>query len=508
MIEYFNPTGINTYQNPLQTDSQLIHSVNMYSPGLGVMQKRAGYNAFLTPPDNNQVNSLFAYPNQNGTQLFLYRAAGSRLYYSAQGTGAWTVAAGSMGGDHGGTITTNSHVQGVIVNNVLLIGDGAGSTRHTTNGTVFTDTSLAPVGQYFAQYQGRAYTTTGTNSVMSYSDANDITNWNTGGTSDSSSLTIPDEGAAGPMFVAGDRLIITKTRGKMFNWDATSLVDMATKYGPTMPWALGNIDDSWLYTNQYGQFSFDGANRKLISNPVQRQFYNRQNTGIGTARIGATSAACGAAYIWDYLVTMGTITDDFTGRQIPNAILKYDYQKNSFLNWQFNDNPTSMLSYTDVNNRKQLLFGNALGQCFQLSPTATSDNGIAISSEMIFLFTYASQSQVMSPTSASIVSGESLEKKWNWLRLFLSPGCEVNVQFAFSNTLTYQHLKWSEAVNTAQRTGDYWQFADGIMEMRFPDDPNNPPRSRFLFLRLYERSDNSTWQYFGAQIDAEPQLIK
>jgi hypothetical protein len=504
MIEYFNPTGINTFQNPLQTDGQLIHAVNMYSPGLGVMQKRPGYNSFLGTPDNAQVNTLYSFPDQNGTTLTLIRASGSIIYSSQQGTGAWTITGN-------GTITNGNHIGGVIVNNVFLLGDGAGSTRHVSGASTpvsFTNTTLAPIGQYFAQYQGRAYTTSGTNSVLSFSVANDITNWQTGGTSDSSSLTIPEEGAAGPMFVAGDRLIVTKTRGKMYNWDATSLVDMATKYGPTMPWSIGNIDDQWLYTNQYGVFTFDGANRQLISNPMQRQFYNRQATGMGTAQIGALSSACGAAFIWDYFVTLGTITDDFTGRQISNAILKYDYQKNAFLNWQFNDTPTAMLAYTDANNQKQLIFGNNAGQCFQLSQTATSDNGNAISSEMVFLFTYAAQQSTFSPTSASVVSGSSPEKKWNWLRLFLNPGCEIDVQYAFSNTLTYQHLKWSEAVNTAQRTGDFWNFSDGVMEMRFPNDPNNVPRSRFLFLRLYERSDNSLWQFLGSQIDAEIQIIK
>jgi hypothetical protein len=306
-----------------------------------------------------------------------------------------------------------------------------------------------------------------------------------------------------------DRLVVTKNKGKMFHWDDYSLVDMTTKYGPTMPWSVGNIDDYWFWPNQIGLFGFDGANRQLISNPVQRQFYNRAGNGMGTAQIGPTSSACGAGHIWDYFFTQGTITDDFTGRQISNAILKYDYQKNTFLNWQLNDNPTAMLSYIDATNQRQFIFGNNAGQCFKLDPTKTSDNGNPISTEMVFLFTYAAQQQQFSQTSATTVSGKSYEKKWNWLRLFFNPGCEMNVQFAFSNTFTYQHLHWSDPIATTNLVASgIATFADGVFEIRFPNDPNNLPRSRFLFVRIYEDSDNSQWSFYGAAIDAEIQIIK
>lgn len=511
-LEYFNlGNGINTYSSPMQgQDGQMIHGVNVTSFPLGGLSKRPGYTSFLGNL-GTQVSSLLYYPNQNnGTALTLLAAAGSLLYYSQQGTSAWAIAQGSTGGDSGGTITNGNHVQGCIVNNVLLIGDGVGSTRHTNNGTVFTNTNLAPVGQFYCQYQGRAYTTNGTNSVLSFSDANDITNWNTGGTSDSSSLTVPDEGAAGPMFVAGDRLVVTKTKGKMFNWDASSLVDMTTKYGPTMPWSIGSIDDFYLLPNQYGLFSYDGANKQLISNPVQRQFYNRQNTGMSGSQIGLTSTACGQAHVWNYFLTQGTITDDFTGRRIPNSILKYDYQKNTYLNWQFYDNPTSMLSYTDATNQKQFIFGGTAGQVFQLSSSATSDNGHPIQTDMVFLFSYAAQQETFSQTSAATISGMTYEKEWKWLRVYFNPGCEVNIQYAFANSFTYERLKWSETINTANLpvTNGAAQFQDGILEIRFPMDTNNPPRSRLLFLRIYDNSDNSQWTLYGVSIDANIVLIK
>lgn len=295
----------------------------------------------------------------------------------------------------------------------------------------------------------------------------------------------------------------------MFQWDQNSLVDMNTAYGPTLPWAIGNIDSERFYTNQYGVFMYDGNQRQLISNAVQRQFYNRANTGMGSSQIGPTSSACGAAYLWNYFVTLGTVTDDFTGRQIPNAILNYDYQKNTFVDWSFSNTPTAMLSYTDANNQKQLIFGDSAGQCYKLDPTATSDNGNPIATDMVFLFSYAAQQQQFSQTSASTISEMSYEKKWNWFRAFLNPGCEINVQFAFSNSFTYQHLRWSDPISTINLTpGGIATFADGVFEVRFPNDINNPARSRFLFVRFYENSDNSQWTLYGMAIDATPNIIQ
>lgn len=503
MLEYFSLTGLDTYTSPmLGKDGVMIHGVNIVTFPLGGISKRPGYTTFLGTFDGSQVNTLLYYPQQSGTQMFLYRASGSQLSYSLQGTGAWTLAAN-------GTITSGNHLGAAILNNIIILGDGAGSTRYTSNGTSFTNATLAPVGQYFAQYGNRIYITDGTSSTLTYSSYGSADNWSITSPADSSSFVIPDEGAAGPLFVAGDRLDITKTKGKMFQWDQNSLVDMTTHYGPTMPWAIGRIDSEIFYTNQYGVFMYDGNQRQLISNAVQRQFYNTAGSGMGTAQIGPTSSAAGASYIWDYFVTLGTVTDNFTGRQINNAILKYDYQKNTFVDWSFSNTPTAMLSYTDANNQKQLIFGDSTGQCYQLSQTSTSDNGKPIASEAVFLFSYAAQEQQFSQTSASSVSEISYEKKWNWFRAFLNPGCEINVQFAFSNGLTYQHLRWSEAISTTNLvTGGIATFADGVLEVRFPNDINNPARSRFLFVRFYENSDNSQWTLYGMAIDADPNIIR
>ncbi len=501
-LEFFNPQGINTFVNELTSDGQLIHAVNCYAPGQGILAKRPGYTSFNASL-GAQINSIFTFGFQNNTTLYAYAYAGSVLQYSVQGTGAWTPAAG-------GTLTNNAQIGAAVFNNVIAIGDGINPLLTSANGTSFTSPGSAPVAQYFSTFHNRMYTTDGTSSNIQYSVTNDATNWQNSGTSDSSSLTAVSAGGCQQLFVAGDRLIITKSRGNMFSWDDTSLVDMSTKFGPSMPWAVKDIDNQWFYPNAKGEFSFDGANRTLISNPVQRQFYNQRGSGVGTAILG--TAGCGATYNWNYLATLGTVTDDFTGRQINNAILLYDYQKNNFYNWQFADGlPTAMHGFVDQNNQQQLWFGNASGQVYQLSQTATSDAGKPIPSEAVFLFTYASQSSAFSQTSAQTVFGSSYEKKWNWIRLFFNPGDEVNIQYAFSNTLQYQHLRWSEAINSKQRgtdVGDYFKVSDGVVEMRFPDNVNNPRRGRFLFMRFYDNSDNSAWNYLGAQIDAEVQTIK
>jgi hypothetical protein len=162
MLEYLNPTGIDTYQNTLQLDGQIIHAVNVYNPGQGILAKRPGFNTFLNNPDSMQVQQVFNFPEQDGTTLYMYRASGSLLYYSQQGTGNWTIAGN-------GTIANNAHVGHAILNNTLIIGDGIGSTRHTSNGTSFTNTTLAPISQYLAQYHQRIYASSGTDSTLTYS---------------------------------------------------------------------------------------------------------------------------------------------------------------------------------------------------------------------------------------------------------------------------------------------------------------------------------------------------
>lgn len=464
--QYFQTGGINTYINPLLNDGALIHSVNMLSFPYGAKTKRTGYSTFLGTPDTSQINSLFDFPRNNGTETYLYRASGSSLYQSYQGTGVWTLTAN-------GTISDGSHVGHAILDDTMIIGDGVGSTRHTTTGTSFTDTTLAPIAPDFEQYQGRIYAI-GTSSTAFYSTTNDATNWNTSGTSDSSSFTIPGDGKLSSVFKVSDQLNFSKNTRSMFKWDGYALVDMSTNYGPSSPYSISKSEDYSFFINQFGQYGYGGARPQLLSNAVQRLFYNAEDTGVTTSLFPTIAGQC---HKYDYFAALGTVTDDFTSRQISNCLLKYDYQKNEHLTFSLSNNPTALLSYKDVNNAQQLIFGDSSGQCYKFD-TSTTDNGNAISAEMVFVFTH---------------KVPEYEKKWNWWRGVFNPGCEAKVQIACANTFTYESLVWKEL-------GD---CKDGVCEYRFPANS----RSNLLFVRIYESSVNAPFTYYGCSISAEP-IIK
>ena len=507
--DYYNITSTNTYQNPLQTDGQLIHALNVINFPQGGMSKRGGYRTYLDNPDNQQVNAIFSFVHQDGTTLQIYRASGSQLYYSQMGTANWAIAQGSAGTDAGGAILNGNYVDYAILNNVMIIADG-GTVRHTTNGSVFVNTVNAPANQqYVTQFHQRIYASDGTSSTLTYSSYGSADNWSIALPADSSSFTVPSDGAITKPFVAGDRLTIPKNRGKMFNWDDVTLTDMSTIYGPTSPRSIQQIDDYWFFINYLGMFGFDGASKSVLSNTIQRQFYNRLGVNVSGVNLINNGNALGAAYFWDYLAVVGNVNDDFTGKIINNAIIKYDYQKNTFVDWSFADFPTAICAINDKYGHQELVFGDASGDTFQYDPGATSDNGKPIASEMIFLFTYAAQGSSFTPSTANATSGQSWQKRWKYLRAFFTPGCEINVQFSFSDSLDPQRLKWSSPINTRDHgsPSDWWQFSDGSLEIRFPNDPNNLPRSRFLFVRYYESSDSSQWSLFGQQIDAEVQLV-
>ena len=124
---YFQTGGLNTYVSPLLGDGVLIHAVNVDTFPYGAKTKRQGYSAFLGTPDNSQVQSLFDFHNigNDSTKFNLYRASGSLLYYSLQGTGAWTVAGN-------GTITSGGHFGHAVLDNVLIGGDGVPWARAAT----------------------------------------------------------------------------------------------------------------------------------------------------------------------------------------------------------------------------------------------------------------------------------------------------------------------------------------------------------------------------------------
>lgn len=467
-LEYYQTGGINTYVNPLSQDGALIHAVNVTSSGQGYKTKRTGYSAFLGTPDTSQVQTLFDFQNigNSAGAMNLYRASGTSLYYSLQGTGAWILAGN-------GTITSGGHFGHAILDNVLIGGDGVTNTRHTTNGTSFTDTTLAPKSEFFEQYQNRIYAD-GTSSTRFYSTTNDATNWNTSGTSDSNSFEVPGAGKLGAPIKVADKLVATKSSGIMQKWDGFAQIDMATNYGPSSPYSIAGVEGYKFFINQYGHYGFSGAVPQLLSNAIQRQFYNPQNTGIAGTQFALAPAV---THKYDYLVSVGTVTDDFTARTIPNAIIKYDYQKNEYLNWSFNNNPTAYLSYKDTSGSQQLIFGDATGQCYKMD-NSTTDNGVTIPMEMVFFFTGKMP---------------HIEKQWRWWRGFFNPGCEAKVQVACANVFDYQSLIWQEV-------GD---CSSGFIEYRFPAGS----RSRLLFVRIYESSKNSRTTFYGQELSFIPNPV-
>lgn len=461
--QVYNLGGINLYTNPLlKNDGDLIRAVNVESYPYGAKRKRAGYEPFLGTADGSAVTNLFSWTKNDGT-LFLYRVSGGKVYYSAQGTGAWTVC-------DNGTVTAGKRVGHAVLDNTLILGDGAGSTRHTTNGTAFTNTTLAPIGSNFAQFQNRIYLG-GTSSTLFYSTTGDAANWNTAGTSDSNSLTIPGEGTINTVVNANDRIIASKSSGEIFRWDGYSLVDTSTELGPSSPYSLAKREGFYLWLNRQGVCGYGGDKPELLSNAIQPQIYNDSGSAIaGTV----FDSAPGVVYKYDYLLAVGTITDDFTNETIANAMIKYDYQKNEYLNWSFADNPTSFLSFKDTSGVEQLIFGSTGGQVYRRNGTSTTDNGAGI--EVILEFVIH-------------MDAPEYDKKWNWWRGFFNPGCEAQVTVAVSDTYQKDSKKWIGL-------GD---AKSGVVEYRFP------PQSvgKFLFIKIKDFDLNGRFGFYGYSVDAE-----
>lgn len=456
--QYFSSAGIDTYTSPLVADGKLIHSVNMISDPLGGKKKRPGYITYLNAPDSAQVNSMFQFQKNDGTTLFNYRASGSLLYYSLQGTGDWTIAGN-------GTISNGAHVGHAVLNNTLIIGDGAGSTRHTTNGTSFTNTTAAPVAPFFEQYQNRVYAV-GTAGTVVYSSPFAPTDW----TTDSSSFTIPGAGLPKQPFKSADRLVFPKNSGEAYRWDGFSLTDMSTDYAPSSPYAIANIEGYTLSLNRYGINGYGGGQFELLSNAIQRKFYN----SLGSSISGTTfDNAPAGVWRYDYLVSVGTVTDDFTRRTIPDNIIKYNFQQNEFLDWQFTHNPTAYMNALDTAGNRNLYFGDANGNTFVMSGTATSDAGSVINAEMIYVYTYGAP---------------EFEKDWQYYRGIFNPGCEGKVQYGTANTFTNEEIRWH----------DMGDIVNGIVEKRFDERP----RSRLLFERIYEASTSPAFSSYGRSISA------
>ena len=425
---------------------------------VGAWKRRPGFISYLGTPDTASVSSMFNFSKNNGTQFWNYRVSGGSLYYSTQGTGAWTICGN-------GTLTNGAFVSPAVLEDTMLVGDGTANTRHTTNGTSFTDTTNAPKAQFFAQYQNRIWAA-GTASFDFYSNVGTPTDW----TNDSSSIAIPGAGKLNQIFKSADRLVSSKNSGIMTRYDGYNLVDLATNLGPSSPQSLGTIEDYRFYINRYGIFGYGGIKPQLLSNKVEKQIYN--DAGVGIA--GTTfNNAPGIAHRYDYMISVGSIREDLTDEPINNALILYDYRLNQFRNYSMAVQPTAFLSFADASGNQQLVFGDGSGQCYQMAGTATTDNGTAITAYI-----------------EGFIHGDSfLDKKWNWLRMMFNPGCQAQVSIAITDTFTRQSKDWKTL----------GQAVNGVIEHRFP----NGSRGKFLFYKISDSSRTAPFEFFGVECDAD-----
>jgi hypothetical protein len=472
LTRILNIGGLNLYTNPLlKKDGDLIRAVNVDSDPYGAKSKRGGVTTFLGTAEGSAVRDLYAWKKDDNSTTFWYRVSGTQVYYSAQGTSAWTACTN-------GVVNGTSRVSFAVIDNTLVMGDGLGSTRHTTNGTAFTDTSGAPVAKDFEEYQGRLYAM-GTGNNIFYSNAiagtetyAGTTAWLTSPTTlyDSSSIKIPDAGGLSSIFKVADKLIINKTSRKMFKWDGFSLIDTASEMGPSSPYSVGNAEGYNFWLNDVGIVGYGGDRPQLLSNAIQPQIYNNMGSGVaGTA----FDKAPGAVHRYDYFLAAGTITDDFTNETVNDCVFKYNFQKNEFLNYKFAQFPTCFFSHRDSDGNKQMVYGAANGQCYKLSGTAVTDNGSPIESYMMMIVD---------------LSEPEFDKEWyKWVGFF-NPGCQAKVAVACADTYVKESLNWKEL-------GD---ASSGVIEERFPAGS----RSKFLYIRIYDSSTTKGYTYYGSSVRA------
>lgn len=464
VVKITNLGGKNTYLNPLiKDDGELLHSVNVESYPFGAKRKRGGYSTFLGTADGSSVTTLFSWTKNNG-DLFVYRTSGDKVYYSIEGTGSWTVAGN-------GTISAGESVGHAVLDDVLIIGDGAGSTRHTANGTSFTNTTLAPPGKYFTQYGNRVYIG-GTSSTVFYSTAGSASDWQTSAPGNSSSFTAPGEGKINSVFTAGDRVIASKTSGNMMRYDGDTVIDLATEMGPSSHKSIGHVEGYYFYLNRYGITGYGGERPELLSNAIQPQIYN----DAGSAIAGTVfSTAPGCVHYYDYLCSVGDVTDDITGITVNDCILKYDFKKDEFLNYKFAHKPTAMHSFVNASGVRKMIFGTNSGQVYQLDGSSDSDSGSAIESQMVYMLHFGDP---------------FIHKKFNIFRAIFSPGCQANIQIAISDSLyDMKNLLWV----------DLGDAQTGEVRYRFPQGSSG----KILYVRISDSGSTSRYTFYGFAVDLE-----
>lgn len=450
----------------LSNPGDMIRCVNMDTDIIGAKIKRSGYNTFLNTANGSAVLDLFSWTKADGTSTYVYRNSGGRLYYWNAGIGtatSWTVCGG-------GTITAGNHIGQTVLAETLIVDQAGGTCRSSTTGTSFADVSLAPAGEYLATYQNRVYIG-GTLSTLFYSASGSGTDWATSGTSDSSSLTIPGAGKINMVKVVNDRIVTSKTSGIMHRWDGYSLRTLPTNKGISSPYSVANIDDFYFYLNRDGIYAFNGEMPQVLSNAIQSQIYNKTGNGIGGATFDSAPAIMNR---YNYLLSVGSVSDNLTNEPITNAVIKYDYQLNQFTDYSFANQPTAWTTYKDNTGNIQVIFGDSSGQCYRLSGTATSDNGTPIETVMEGVLSF---------------DQPEAEKVFKEFWAIASPGCGAKIQVSASETFTSSRRKWV----------DVGEFKDGVAKLSFPASYTG----RLLFWRIYERSVEAPFTIYGFVIDLD-----
>lgn len=471
--QVYNVSGLNLKTNPmLHKDGELLRSVNVDPFPIGGKTKRSGYNTYLgTMPNGSVVQDMMTWQKESGTQFWNYAFAGGLLYYSTQGTGAWTI----CGNGTFSPLGTLTHAEAPYsgTSNFLFIGDGVGTIHYTTNGTSFINngtvlwdgvsTTAAPIAVSLANFHNRIYAA-GTGSGLSYSTFGTPNGW----TTDSTSFPIDGPGKLTSLYTTGDVLVANKNSGVSASWDGFNLIYFTDVLGPTSTRSISGIDADVLYLNRQGIYANKMITPKLISAPIERQIYNNSGSAVaGTVFDNAPAVA----HKYKYYLQVGTTTDDLTDTSIADANIVYDYQLNQYTNYQFAHRPTAWLSYEDVNGDAQLLFASG-SQVYQMSGTATSDAGFPIETDIRGVLHF---------------DKPELDKKFNYIWAFFNPGCQAKIQVAIADTFTKGKLNWLDLKDTS----------DGITEMKFPAGS----RGKLLFYRIYDSSATNPYTFHGLSVD-------
>lgn len=440
----------------LHEDGDLLVCENLDNYPSGAKTKRSGYEKFLgTLPGT--VSSMFVYPYPTNTNVLYYAYAGSVLHYSEQGTGAWMVA-GS------GTFSGQRPLGYGAMGTVLMVGDGS-VTRHSTNGTSFTDTTLAPAGDKFAEFRQRMFIAYGT--VLYASELGSPTGWSISSTNPSYSEPIEGYGVINSLFSANDELVVTKDSGAIVHFDGYRKYVSPSNDAPGHYTSVANLDGVRFYTNPEGVWGFNTKPQK-VSEPVQPMFYN--NSGSAPSESYLRSSSKAVAFKDNYYTYIGTTTSDIYPQTVANCIMKYDLSRNEW-SWYKIPLRTYSMFYDYTQDGYGWMFGN-INQAYRFSPTATSDDGQAISATMIGFLHFREPDR---------------DKRINRLTASASPGCGATFQIAMSDTLTLDNLMWIDI-------GDLYSGTRKFI-------PDLELRGKFMFYKLHESSTDKPFTFYGFTVD-------